>query len=359
MPSRNRRILIAALLTVSVVLGLVLSVRWLLGPENLARVITAWVEREWQARLSLREAPGVRLIPRLQLSLRGVQLERDGDSIATAEELNIALPWSTLWTGGVRVESLSLRRPVLNWPALSTLLGDLAEHETGPRAPRLPQIEVGIRIEDGELYSGSDLEDWRLDRISLVTTPLLDGERFHLDAGARLRGQESRSLSLTLRTVPRGTPRELKLDDIVARLVVSPDGMPLNNGMVVEINGELLLDARGPARIDIDGRLPGWPDWLPNLLEFHTDETVELTVRWLDDQDGAVLVASLGQNGQVLEARLDGRDLRTAMAKIDRPLAALLAIRGQWRLDSLRIGELEFEGIDFDVRPVVDPDAND
>ncbi len=349
MPSRGRRALIAALLTLSIAFGLVMAVRWLLGPENLARVISAWVEREWQAQLSLREAPGVRLIPRLQLSLRGVQLQRDGASIATAEELNIALPWSTLWSGTIRVESLGLRRPVLNWPELAKLMADLGEAETGPRAPSLPEIEVGLRIEDGELHSGPGAEDWHLDRITLVTTPLLDGQRFHLDAGARVRGRESRSLSLTLRTIPRASARELALDEISARLVVSPDQAPLNDGMIVEISGELLFDARGPARIDLDGRLPGWPDWLPNLLDFRSNEVVELVVRWLDDDDGPILVASLGQGEQVLEARLDGHDLNAALAVIDRPLAALLALRGQWRLNTLRIGDFSFEGLKLEV----------
>lgn len=348
---RRRRALIVLLIVLALLAAAaVVGVRWLLGPENLARLLTGWVERELGATLTLKESPGVRLIPRLQLSLDGVRVERRGVLLASVEELNVALPWSSLWRGGLNVESLHLRRPTIAWPELSTLWRELGDDDAQRRAPTLPGIAVGLRVEDGILLSGPGDDAWRVDNIALVTTPLSDGEPFHLDAGARVRGTEARALSLTLQVRPQETADGVNLDDIAARLVVSPDGRPLDASAAMQLSGRMALHDSGPALAELTGALPGWPDWLPNLLGFDTQAPVTLTVRYPDDA-GALSLA-LGQDGGALTARLQAADFAPALAQIDRPLAAIAAVRGRWQLDALRAGGLSVQGLQLEVEPV-------
>ncbi len=218
---RGRRAMIATGILLVLLVGVFFGARWALRPDNLARVISNWAERELGAELSFGQAPGVRLVPRLQLSLRDLNLQRGGEMIASVGELNVALPWSALWRDGLSVESLILRQPLISLPALSALLRDLSKPETPTQAPTLPQIAVGIRVEDGSLLSGPGDDAWRLDRISMVTTPLREGASFHLDAGARIQGSQNRTVSLTLNATPDSAGRALKLDGINAKLVVS------------------------------------------------------------------------------------------------------------------------------------------
>lgn len=358
---RGRRALIVAGILVAMLATAFFGVRWALRPDNLARVISNWTERELGAQLQFGQAPGVRLVPRLQLSLSDLTLERNGELIASVGELNVALPWSALWRDGLNVESLALRQPTIALPALNSLLRDLSAPEEPSQAPTLPRIAVGIRIEDGSLLSGPGDDAWRLDRISMVTTPLREGATFHLDAGARLRGTQNRTVSLTLNATPESVDRSLRLEGIDAKLVVSPDNQQLDAALAMQLRGRAHIDRDGLALIELDGETPGWPDWLPNLLDFSADQPAQLAVRWLDA--GQPLLITLGQNERTLEARIDADDLKAALALMDRPLLALSAVRSQWRLDSLVVAGVRLEGIRVDVvaeddeQPANEPEA--
>lgn len=346
---RGKRTLIALVVLLILAAGAALTVRWLLRPDNLARVITGWVDRELGAQLTLAESPGVRLIPQLQLGLEGVRLERSSVLLASAEELRVALPWSTLWSGGFNIESLSIRRPVIAWPQLMVLLRELSDPAAASQAPSLPNIAVGVRVEDGTLLSGDNADDWRIDRLSMVTTPLYGGQIFHLDAGARVRGTQSRTLSLSLRAKPSSTRNDLTLDDIALRLVISPDNLPLAEGMTIELDGSLRMGTRGLASAHLDGRLPGWPDWLPDLMGFETDQPIALTLNLGEGND--MLMLALVQGDHSVKAQADVRDLSAAWAAIDRPLAAIAALRSHWSVDALSIGDVKMEGIQIDIQP--------
>ena len=223
--SRPGRLLAIALALAFLAGGAVLAVRWLLGPDNLAQVIGNWVGRELDAELVLGQPPGIRLLPRLQLTLDEVRIERDGQELAAVEQLSLALPWSILWREGLHVESLVLRGPRLTWPALGELLAAISGDGDAPaRAPTLPRIAVGLRVENGTLIgadedSGGGAEEgdgqpWRIERISLLTTPLRPGRPFHLDAGARLHGGQLRTLSLTASTRPEQAGDSLQLEGL-------------------------------------------------------------------------------------------------------------------------------------------------
>lgn len=350
---RGRRTLIVLGIVGVLLAGAVIGVRWVLRPDNLARLIGNWTERELGATLSLAESPGVRLLPRLQVHLAGARLERSGTLVASAEELNLALPWSALWTGQTRVESLHLRRPVIAWPELMNVLGGLSESSTQTRIPRLPQIEVGIRVEDGTLLSGDSEEDWRLDQLSLITTPLRDGDYFNLDTGARLRGRQSRALSLTIRARPRNDATGIDLDETLLRWVVSPDGQPLSSGLTMELGGRVHLDAIGLNHVDLAGTLPGWPDWLPDPLGLDASQPVTLDFD-LDESDN-VLRLELNQGAHHFLAELAADEANMALAQLKNPIAALTTIRGQWRLDAIDVGGVRIEGIELDVQTLPPP----
>lgn len=351
---RGRRAWIALAVLVVLLAGATLAIRSAIKPENLARTITGWVERELDATLTLEQAPALRLVPRLQLDMAGVRLERNGSLLASVGELRIAMPWSSLWRGGLAVESLTLRRPTIAWPALTQLLAELSDPAAPARTPRLPRIAVGLRIEDGTLLSGPDDGDWRLDQVSILTTPLQNGEPFHIDAGARLRGGQARTVSLTLRGRPSNASTGLDLDALVGRIVISPDNRPLGDGMTIDLDGFVRVDSSGIGAAELAGRLPGWPDWVPNMLGYATDQPVALSLRRSAGE--AVLVASLTQDDKVLSARLQAADLMAALALADRPLAALAALRSVWQLDALALGDVRIEGIRLEVAPVAIPE---
>jgi hypothetical protein len=351
---RGRRAWIALAVLVVLLAGATLAIRSAIKPENLARTITAWVERELDATLTLEQAPALRLVPRLQLDMAGVRLERNGSLLASVGELRIAMPWSSLWRGGLAVESLTLRRPTIAWPALTQLLSELSDPDAPARTPRLPRIAVGLRIEDGTLLSGPNDGDWRLDQVSILTTPLQNGEPFHIDAGARLRGGQARTVSLTLRGRPSNASTGLDLDALVGRIVISPDSRPLGDGMTIDLDGFVRVDSSGIGAAELAGRLPGWPDWVPNMLGYATDQPVALSLRRSAGE--AVLVASLTQDDKVLSARLQAADLMAALALADRPLAALAALRSVWQLDALALGDVRIEGIRLEIAPVAVPE---
>ena len=350
---RGKRALIALIVVLALVLAGVLTVRWLLRPDNLTRVISGWVQRELGAELTLEQSPGIRLIPQLQLGLEGARLERNGALLASASELRVALPWSTLWSGGFNIESLIIRRPVIAWPELMTLLAELSDPTAAASAPRLPNIAVGLRVEDGTLLSGIGEDDWRIDRLSMLTTPMASGAVFRLDAGARIRGSQSRTLSLSLRARTAETEDRLEFDDIHVRLVISPDNLPLADGVTIELSGALGIDGNGLAAADLAGQLPGWPDWLPDVLGFQTDQPIDLTLRSATD---ARLEVALEQGTHAVRASIDMKSLAAARALVDRPLAAIGALRSHWEIDALSIGDVEIEGFTLDiVEPVPAP----
>lgn len=348
---RGRRTLIVLILIGVLFVGATITVRWLLRPENLTRVITGWVERELGASLTLADAPGVRLVPRLQLSLDGVRLERNGALLASAEELRVALPWSALWRDTLAMESLSLRRPVIAWPQLTTLLDELSDPDRPSRVPALPQLAVGMRVEEGTLLSGDsdNAEAWRIDQISLVTTPLLTGEVFHLDAGARIQDGEQRTVSLSLQARPTNRSDSLTIEDAAMRVVISPADLPLSQGMTIELNGSTRIDADGLAEASLAGRLPGWPDWLPNTFGFEQTQPIALDIAL--PANAGELTLALSQHQHRLDARLQADDIDDAFKRIAQPLHALANLRSQWRLDALSFGNVRVEGIEIDVAP--------
>ncbi|MCK9489773.1 MAG: hypothetical protein M0Q42_10340 [Xanthomonadales bacterium] len=372
---RPGRLLAIALTLAFLAGGVVMTVRWLLGPENLAQVISGWVERELGAELSLGQPPGIRLVPRLQLTLDTIRIDRDGESLAAIDQLSLALPWSVLWRDGLRVESLNLRGPEISWPALTQLLAGFTDERDAERTPRLPQIAVGIRVENGTLLSGSTDEPWRIERISLVTTPLRSGRSFHLDAGARLRGNQVRTVSLTLTTRPAQANGRLQLDELAGRIIISPDNQPPAAEATIAIDGRVHLAEGGIALVDLDGTLPGWPDWAPDVLGFQADAPIAATARLTET--GAPLALSLEQPApeaesasrsssasppsmRTLAISIDPDSINAALSQLDRPLLAIGELHLQAAMNHLGIGPVQLHGLRLEIGPQgTDADSGD
>ncbi|MBX3726733.1 MAG: hypothetical protein KF823_12545 [Xanthomonadales bacterium] len=354
MPGLGRRLLAVAALLAVLAGATFLTARWLLRPDNLARTLVAWVERELDATLVLDAPPGLRLVPRLQLTLEQVRVERAGQPLAAARELRLALPWSALWNGGLAVDSLLLRRPELDWQGLLALLRDLQPASpASPRRTSLPSIAVGLRVEDGVLSSGvAGNGGWRLDQVSLVTTPLRDGRTFRIDAGARLRGETTRTLSLSAAGRPQTGAEGLRLDELSIRLVVGAADGPLDQGVVVETSGALTLADGAIAAADLQLRVPAWPDGVPLPPGVQAGVPVGLTLVLPSGAESADL--DLRQDGLALHARLHASELQQALGSLGQPLAALAAVRGHWRLDRLATGGVTIEGVELDIVPLPD-----
>lgn len=357
--SLGRRLLAVAAVLAVLAGATFLTARWLLRPDNLARTLVAWVERELDATLVLDAPPGLRVVPRLQLTLEQVRVERAGQPLAAVRELRLALPWSALWNGGLAVDSLLLRRPELDWPGLLALLRDLRpDAARGPRRASLPSIAVGLRVEDGVLGSGeAGAGGWRLDQVSLVTTPLRDGSTFRIDAGARLRGASTRTLSLSAAGRPQLGEDGLRVDELAVRLVVGAVDGPLDQGVVVDASGALGIAGGRLVAADLQVRLPAWPDGLPAPPGVRSDAPLALALLLAPGADQVRL--ELSQDGLALDALLHAAELQQALGTLDRPLTALAAVRGQWRLPRLAVGGVEIEGIELDIVPLPDtgPDA--
>lgn len=366
---RPGRLLAIALTLAFLAGGAVMTVRWLLGPDHLAQVIGGWVERELDARLSLGQPPGIRLVPRLKLTLDDIGIERDGQPLAAIDQLSLALPWSALWRDGLHVESLMLRGPRVTWPALAELLAGFSDDQGTERTPTLPRIAVGIRVENGTIVADLDQQPWRIDRISLVTTPLRSGRDFHLDAGARLHGSQVRTISLTASTRPVQANDRLQLDQLATRLIISPDNQPPAADAAITLNGRVHLASAGIALIDLDGQLPGWPDWAPALPGFLADTAIAVSAR--QPQPAAPLAISLQQpatpaqpapatpdtGARSLAIVLQPDSLNQAIALRDQPLQAIAALRLQASMNQLDIGAVQLHGLRLELG--TGPDAAD
>lgn len=177
-PRRWRRRLGALAL---LLLALSLLATWLLQPQRLAPIV---LDRAGAALgLEITAAPGAeaRLRDRPQLLMHDVVVRARGAQrpMLRAKRVLVALPWSTLRSGGddVVVERIEIDAPALDVPALQAWLA-----QRPPSAEtKIPTLTDGLRIVDGRI----DNDDWRIDRIA-VDLPDLAPDR---PVRARVRGR--------------------------------------------------------------------------------------------------------------------------------------------------------------------------
>lgn len=186
--------------------------------------------------ISARGASEYRLRGTPMLVLRGVTAREPGAAHALlhAERIYIALPWSTLRTGGseLTVERIEVDAPRLDLPALQHWLATRP-----PTRPRLPTLTNGLRIRDGEIANGA----WRIDGIHVDVAQLDPARPMH----ARVRGRYL--------AAPLAVPVDLAVSLVDPRVLIKA----ADSGLAVQgrIAPESGRDWRMPATLTLSGPL--------------------------------------------------------------------------------------------------------
>jgi hypothetical protein len=163
-----------------VALVLSLFVAWLLQPRQSVPLILDRAGNALDLEITAGADAEVRLRGEPQLVLRELAV-REPDAktaLLRADRVLIALPWSTLRSGGdITVRRIELDAPTLDLPSLQTWLSKRPPSEE----TKIPTLVEGLRIRDGRI----DNHDWTLDNV-VVDLPSLHPQR---ELRARLRGR--------------------------------------------------------------------------------------------------------------------------------------------------------------------------
>lgn len=180
-PTPRRRWLRRIVVLVCVLLGLSVLVRWLLQPEQLVPLILDRSGKALGLDISADRSAEVRLRGEPQLVVRNLIVREPGAKtvVLRAERMLIALPWSTLRSGG---DDLTVRRIELDAPRLELLALQAWLAKRPPsEETKIPTLIDGLHIRGGRI----DNHDWRVENIA-VDLPSLHPQRA---VNARIRGR--------------------------------------------------------------------------------------------------------------------------------------------------------------------------
>lgn len=157
---RWRRVLIAFGV---VLLLLSLATTWLLQPEQLVPLILDRTGKTLGLEITADGVAEARLRGQPQLVVRNIIAREPGEktAILRAERVLLALPWSSLRSGGKDpvIERVELDAPVFDLPALQAWLAKRPPGED----TNIPTLTDGLRVIDGRIDNG----DWRIENINL------------------------------------------------------------------------------------------------------------------------------------------------------------------------------------------------
>lgn len=175
---RWRRVLIAFGV---VLLLLSLSTTWLLQPEQLVPLILDRTGKALGLEITADGVSEARLRGQPQLVVRNIIAREPGGktAILSAERVLLALPWSSLRSGGKDpvIERIELDAPVFDLPALQAWLARRPPSED----TKIPTLTDGLRVVNGRI----DNADWRIENVDL-RLPSLHPQR---PVNARFRGR--------------------------------------------------------------------------------------------------------------------------------------------------------------------------
>lgn len=186
LPSRRRRIALAALIIALALFALALH--WVSRPDRVAGLILAQAGNALGLEITAGGASEYRLRGTPMLSIRDVVARLPGASVPvlTAERIHLELPWSTIRARGadLTVRRLELDAPQLDLAALTSWLA------TRPpaRETRIPTLTDGLRIVRGRVVG----DGWSVDAIDAFLPSL------HPDRPARVR-LSGRAIAGTMR----------------------------------------------------------------------------------------------------------------------------------------------------------------
>jgi hypothetical protein len=178
---RRRRWLRKIGASMVVLFALSLFGAWLLQPKQLVPLILNRTGKTLSLEITADSDAEARLRGEPQLLVRNLVVREPGTKteLLRADRLLIALPWSSLRSGGkdVTVERIELDAPRLNLTALQAWLSKRPPSEE----TTIPTLTDGLRIRDGRI----DNDDWRIENIA-VDLPELYPQR---EVNARVRGR--------------------------------------------------------------------------------------------------------------------------------------------------------------------------
>jgi hypothetical protein len=172
-PPRRRRRWLQILIALCIALLLLsLLTTWLLQPKQLVPLILERVGKLLALEITAAGNAEVRLRGQPQLVVRDIVAREPGakTAILRAERVLLALPWSSLRSGGkdLLIERIELDAPVLDVPALQTWLAK----RPPSKETKIPTLTEGLRVVNGRI----DNDDWRIESIQ-ASLPLLHSNK--------------------------------------------------------------------------------------------------------------------------------------------------------------------------------------
>jgi hypothetical protein len=212
---RRRRKILLAVLGLLLVLGLV--VVHFLQPAQLTALVLDRASRALKLDLRTSGPGSYALRPEPRLVLPGLSASVPGAATPffRSNQVELALPWSTLRGGDPVITRIVMKAPDLDLPALQRWL---ASRPPSTMPFKLPRLTKGIGIDDGLLRG----DGWRIEHVVVALPSLADGKPTTVSAsGNLLHGTTASKFNFTLAAIPAGHGRGLRIDN--AHLVFKAD----------------------------------------------------------------------------------------------------------------------------------------
>lgn len=151
-----------------------------LEPTRLASTVLSAIGESQGLEITFAGTPDYALRPEPRLRLPNLVARQPGAAapLLTAQEVEVSLPWSTIWgEGPVVITRIALEAPALDLAALEAW--QASRPDTGPF--ELPTLTRGLQVRDGRLQGLG----WSLEQLSIALPALLPGE----PAAAELSGE--------------------------------------------------------------------------------------------------------------------------------------------------------------------------
>ncbi|HET7844370.1 MAG TPA: hypothetical protein VFL14_09485 [Xanthomonadales bacterium] len=281
-----------------------------------------------EARLAWWPSPGIRLGD-------VVVTDASGAPLLSARTLAARVPWSTLWSRELHVESLEAEGARVELAGISRLVA--ARRDDGPPAPlRWPRLDAALALDDAIVVreDGSEL------RVDLEVGPVAAGAPLHVRATL---ADGAAPLTIALDGVATEAADGIGVDDARATLARSGDAAP------VAFRGRIALASASDWSVDGTLESGALPAWLAASVPGAAGAPVQLELAVA--RDSALAVRARGTfAGAAVDADLAGIELPAT----NDPAAvlALLAsptLRGTATVDRIGLGDVVLEGVRFDA----------
>ena len=331
-----RRSLVAVAPLLALLLAAALSSPWWFNAGRVADFALAQAGASTGLNWSYEGQPALRWRPRPWLTLPGLRIEdAEGRALLTAEQLDIALPWSTLRGEALQVDALKLTAPDID------LAAAIAWWQSQPASDgsALPQLD-GLVITRGRLrWPGG-----RLHELELTLPRFAVGQPLALQLAGRVTHEAAQggapfALSAALDALPRPAP--LRLDGLELRV----DGTGPIPSLIA--GGTLQF---APWALDAQGEIAAWPSDWPALPPPLSNSISPLAFTLTQRGESAMTAGTgllLSRDEHHVEAH--GTADRLAAWLDDANAAALPPLRVHAMLPLVEIDGARLEGVTIDL----------